>query len=36
MNEEDRIPIEEMMDHPFIAPELKDFPLNELDNVAFN
>jgi len=36
MNEEDRIPIEEMMDHPFIAPELKDFSLNEIDIAAFN
>ena len=31
MNENDRIPVEELSEHPFIAESLKTMSLNELD-----
>ena len=36
MNENDRIPVEELSEHPFIAEELKESRLNQLDIEAFN
>ena len=36
MNENDRIPVEELSEHPFIAEELKDSGLNQLNIEAFN
>lgn len=36
MNENDRIPVEELSEHPFIAEDLKDSPLNQLDIENFN
>ena len=35
MNENDRIPVEELSEHPFIAEGLKDSPLNELNIESF-
>ena len=31
MNENDRIPVEELSEHPFIAESLKTMSLNEMD-----
>lgn len=36
MNESDRIPVEELGDHPFIAEELLSTPLTTLDIDTFN
>ena len=36
MNESDRIPIEELFDHPFIAEELMSSPLSNVDADTFN
>lgn len=36
MNENDRIPVEELSEHPFIAEELKTSSLNELDIDRFS
>ena len=35
MNENDRIPVEELSEHPFIAEQLKDSALNELNIESF-
>lgn len=36
MNENDRIPVEELNEHPFIAEQLMDKEMNELDIEEFN
>lgn len=36
MNENDRIPVEELSEHPLIAEALKDSPLNELNIESFS
>ena len=36
MNESDRIPVEELFDHPFIAEELMGSPLSNVDADTFN
>ena len=36
MNENDRIPVEELSEHPFIAEALSSVPLAELDIEAFS
>ena len=35
MNENDRIPVEELSEHPFIASDLMNHPCSELDTEAF-
>ena len=36
MNENDRIPVEELNEHPFIAEQLMDVEMNKLDIEGFN